>query len=130
MSDSLENLNVFLKDIYEKSIIEMFERQNTLFLEQSQYMRKVDHEIVHPVSAKRWKEYHKIKKAYKKVRQSEFFVDGGPDYGSEIEEPRPIIEYVWAETVEEWQERIAKLPRVTYTFEIKKLRLNNGSTEL
>lgn len=75
-----------------------------------EYRRKVEREIVHPVPLLTRVKFWFVKKAYYFATESKFYVGGYEDGFLEPPEP-PRVEYVYAETEDEWRDRCRGLDR-------------------
>lgn len=73
------------------------------------YRRKVERITETPPTEKDWADYRAAKEAHDFLIESPYFIDGGNDYGSEVEEPTPSREYAYAETEAEWLNRCREL---------------------
>lgn len=73
------------------------------------YRRKVQRVIETHPSEKDWEDYRAAKEAREYLLLSPYFRDGGPDDGSEVEEPRMSRKYIYAESEDEWLDRCRDL---------------------
>lgn len=71
----------------------------------SRYNRRVKEVIETPPTEQDWADYRKAKEAHEFLLSSPYFIDGGPEDGSSVEEPTPKREYIYAETKDEWLAR-------------------------
>jgi hypothetical protein len=75
----------------------------------SEYKRKVEQVIQHPPTPEQIAEYERVKAALDSIIDSEYLAYD--DNGVWVEEPTGERETVYAETEEEWRNRVAKLPQ-------------------
>lgn len=73
------------------------------------YRRKVKEVIEHQPTEQDWANYRAAKEAHEFLLESPYFIDGGSDDSSHVEEPEPRREYVYAETTAEWLDRCREL---------------------
>lgn len=71
------------------------------------YSRRVERVIEIAPSPAEWDEYERAKEAWAILEDSPYFYAADAD----LIEPRPKREVVYAETEEEWRERISHLPK-------------------
>jgi hypothetical protein len=62
-----------------------------------------------PPTAEEWAEYQEGVELLERLRENRFYREGGPDEGSEIEQPRPHVHIVYAETEAEYAARVLAL---------------------
>lgn len=87
--------------------INMSEEQLWLSNYDPEYYRKVEHEIVHPIPLLTRIRYWLTKKAYDFATESGFYASGYED--GYLQEPEPRVEYIYAETEDEWRIRCRAL---------------------
>lgn len=61
--------------------------------------RYVEHRV--PPTEQQWADYRKAVEALEFLRTSPYFMEGGPEYGAEVNEPH---DYIWREYTETWDE--------------------------
>lgn len=74
-----------------------------------EFERKVLREVEHPVTEGEWATYREGVRLLDALRKNPYFEEGGSDYGAEITKPEPRVEYIYAETHEEWLARCRAL---------------------
>ena len=62
-----------------------------------------------PPTPEAWERYHAAKAGLAALEAYEGTEWGGPDYGTEVNEPQPTVTYDYLETVEEWLARCRSL---------------------
>jgi len=78
-------------------------------LNDPRYYRRIKETIVTQPTEAEWADYRKAKAAHGFLLASPYFEDGGPDERSQVVEPEPRREYIYAETHDEWIARCLEL---------------------
>lgn len=69
------------------------------------YKRRVKEVIRRAPTPEQLAEFERVKAAWEIVSNSQYFEDGGPDYGATLNPPQDEYEYIYAETHDEWLAR-------------------------
>lgn len=76
-----------------------------------EWRRRIKERIEHTPTENDWQQYRRGVELLNELRDNPFFEDGGHDYGCAVEEPRTQVEIVYAETRDEWGQRVAAMAR-------------------
>lgn len=73
------------------------------------FCRKVASRTETPPTDADWAEYQEGVELLEKLRENRYYREGGPDEGSEIEQPSPDVQVVYTETESEYAARVRTL---------------------